>query len=103
MVMAIFLVITISCSSNEEELENTTNLIGSKWVNLDTTTGIDFYTFISATEYIYTEDLGPSKGTYTFNISNGKGEFLEDGETYVFKINGDLLSFNDKDDLYKRE
>ncbi|WP_298762568.1 hypothetical protein [uncultured Polaribacter sp.] len=47
MVMAIFLVITISCSSNKEDLENTTNLIGSKWVNLDTTTGIDFYTFIS--------------------------------------------------------
>lgn len=97
------ILICYSCSNTDDSsIENTTNLIGTKWVNTDTTKEKDFYSFISETEYVYTEErLGSTKGTYTFN---GKtGIFLEVGESYDFEISNNILSLKNQSDLYKKD
>ena len=94
-----------SCSSSEDSTESSLTILGTKWVNIDTTKEKDYFTFISETEYLYTEErLGSEKGTYTFNGTTGIMKETSSKIEINFEIKDNILYTKEPyKDSYRKE
>ena len=94
-IFILFLSLTLiySCSSDDDSSSNeTTELSGTLWVKV--TDSDIYFTFTSATEYVYTENGTVNPGTYVFNGTNGTMTETSSGFELEFKVNNNILSAN---------
>jgi hypothetical protein len=89
--LILMMTLIYSCSS-DDSAESSINLLGTKWINIDVTQEKDYFTFISETEYLYTEErLGSEKGTYTFNGATGVMNETSSNIEIDFEIKDNIL------------
>ena len=87
-----FGVLILSCDNDDDNSSKQTELSGTQWVK--TTDNTRHFTFISDTEYVYSENGNTYPGTYVFDGVNGT--MTEDSSSFElsFKVNNDILSAN---------
>jgi len=80
----------ISCGSDDDA--KSIELSGTSWIGTGSTSSARSITFISDTNYNYTEPGGGPNGTYTFNGSSGV--LTDNYGTIPFYVNNDLLTID---------
>ena len=88
-ILGLFLTITLSSCSDDDQDTSSNSLVGTAWFGTDDDEG-EVYTFSSATNFTFSGDGSTQNGTYTFNGSTGVLSHT-DGD-FDFSVVGNVMT-----------